>query len=297
MNAENNTIKIDNHSIKLSHINKILFPKSKISKEDVISYYAKIANYFLPFVKDHLIVMHRFPDGITKDGFYQKQIPNFFPKWIARKQINLKKGEKQSLVLIDQKASLVYLANQAVLVFHSWLSSIHAIKKPDKIVFDLDPSGNSLKELRFAARKIKEIMKEHTLNSFVMTTGSRGYHVVIPIIPEHSFDKVHAFAKHIAHKLAEKYKDRFTIEINIAKRKGRIFIDYLRNSYGQTSVACYSLRAKEGAPVATPLDWDELGKTKPQQYTIKNIFKRLAHKKKLPWHDFYKKQKKLHLDI
>jgi bifunctional non-homologous end joining protein LigD len=290
-----NSVKIDNHVIELSHLDKKLYPK--YTKEDVIHYYEKISPYFVPHVKNHLIVMHRYPDGIeSKKAFYQKQIPNYFPKWIKRKEIELKKGEKQSLVLIDKTADLVFLADQAVLVLHSWLSSVPAINKPDKIVFDLDPHGKDIRGLRFAARKLKKIMEEHGLKPFIMTTGSRGYHVVAPIIAEHTFEKVHAFTRHISTQLSIRYSQDFTVEINKAKRKGRIFIDYLRNSFGQTSVAPYSLRAKEHAPVATPIHWEELGKTDPQKYTIKNIFKRLKRKHD-PWKDFSKSAKKLVLDI
>lgn len=286
---------INNHQITLSHLDKIFYPKNKITKKDVIDYYEKIAPYFLAHVKDHPIVMHRFPDGIKGADFYQKQVPDSFPNWIKRTTVPLKKGEKQILAVIDDTASLVYMANQAVLVFHSWLSTDKNVNKPTKIVFDLDPEGSDLKNLRFAAKKLKLMLEKHGLTPFIMTTGSRGYHIVAPIVPEHTFETVHAFAKHIANELAEQYSDKFTVEMNKAKRKGRIFIDYLRNSYGQTSVACYSLRAKEGAPIATPLEWSELSKTKPQQYTIKNIFKRLARKKD-PWKDFEKKAKKL-IDI
>src|SRR3990167_338078 len=287
--------KIDNHTIELSNLNKVIFPKSAITKDDVISYYDKIAQYFLPHVKNHLIVMRRFPDGITTDGFYQKQIPSYFPTWISYEKIELKKGDDQELVLIDKAATLVYLANQAVLEFHSWLSSVKDIHKPDKIVFDLDPSGNDLKILRLAAKKLKKIIENHGLKPFLMTTGSRGYHIITPIIPEHTFEKVHNFVKHISHTLSTEYNDHFTVEISKSKRKGRVFIDYLRNSYGQTSVAPYSLRAKEGAPVATPIDWSELSKTEPQKYNLKNIFKRLSRKKD-PWVDFEKSAKKLDLD-
>jgi bifunctional non-homologous end joining protein LigD len=236
--------------------------------------------------------MQRFPDGIAKEGFYQKQIPDYFPDWVAHKEVTLKKGDKQSLVVIDNRDSLVYLANQGVLVFHAWLSTTDAIHNPDKIVFDLDPSGSDVKSLRFAAQKLKKILESYKLDSFIMTTGSRGYHVVVPLIPDHPFEKVHVFAKSVAQQLVEQYPDRFTIEINKVKRKKRVFIDYLRNSFGQTSVAPYSLRAVEKAPVATPIAWTDLSKTKPQQYTMKNIFKRLARKKD-PWSDFEKKRQKL----
>ncbi len=288
------TKKEKSKQITFSHLEKIYYPQSNITKEDVITYYLKIAPHFLALAGEHLFVMQRFPDGIHHEGFYQKQIPDYFPRWIKRKKIMLYKGDSQSLVVIDSKETLAYLANQGVLVFHSWLSSIASVKKPDKIVFDLDPSGADLKTVKQAARLIKTALEEHNLVPFIMTTGSQGYHVVTPIVPHHSFTKVHAFAKRIAHEVAVEYDRLFTVEVSKSKRKRRVFIDYLRNSYGQTSVACYSLRAIEGAPIATPLAWSELARSRPQQYTIKNIFKRLRTKKD-PWYNFRKSAKMLDL--
>ena len=296
MNKQKISITVENHTIELSNLDKVLFPKSGITKGQIVAYYQKIAPFFLAYAGAHLIVMHRFPDGIGTPGFYQKQVSDYFPSWIKRKKIMLKTQEEQSLVVLDSKAALVYLANQAVLVFHSWVSSQNNIHKPDKIVFDVDPSKNSLSEIRFAARKIKKMLEDNGLKPFVMTTGSRSYHVVTPIVPDHSFKQVNAFAKQICKELVNDYPDRFTVEMSKSKRNGRIFLDYLRNSFGQTSVACYSLRALEGAPVATPLDWNEFAKTKPQQYTIKNIFKRLARKKD-PWKDFSAHATTLNLDL
>lgn len=280
------SLRIDDHTITLSNLDKILFPKSGITKGQVIAYYQKIAPFFLTHAKNHLIVMHRFPDGIHQ-GFYQKQIPDYFPAWIKRKKIVLRTQEEQTLVVLDSSAALVYLANQAVLVFHSWLSSQSSITKPDKMVFDIDPADHTLTEIRFAVKKLKAVLEEHKLKPFVMTTGSRSYHVVVPLLPKHTYESVRSFAKHICRELADNYPERFTIDMSKSKRRGRIFLDYLRNSFGATSVACYSLRALEGAPIATPLAWTELSTTKPQQYTIKNIFKRLARKKD-PWKDFAK---------
>lgn len=280
--------------MKVSNSEKILFSKSKISKQDLVDYYTKISPYFLKHVKNHLIVLQRFPNGIDAPSFYQKQISDYFPSFITHKTIRLKKGSSQTLTLIDSKKSLTYLANQATIVFHSWLSNVENPNKPDKIVFDLDPAKKDLKLLRFAALEIKKIIESHKLHPFVMTTGSRGYHVVVPIIPEHSFAKVHNFAKKIAMEVAQKYPKILTTHVNIKTRKGRIFIDYLRNSYGQTSVAAYSVRALEKAPVATPISWQELFKTVPQKYTIQNIFKRLKTKGDV-WKNFRAHAKKLYL--
>lgn len=276
--------------IELTHLDKIIFPQDNFTKKDIITYYQRIAPFLLPHLKDHLIVMQRFPEGISHEGFYQKQISDYFPSWIQRKKIILKKGDEQSLLLINTIDDLAYLANQNVLVFHSWLSPIKSIDKPDKIVFDLDPDNNTLQEIRTIARAIKLIAEQHNLHPFIMTTGSKSYHVVIPIIPQHAFETIHDFAKTIAGQVAEQYHKICTIDLAKTERTHKIFIDYLRNSYGQTSIAPYSLRALPGAPIATPLEWKELATTPPQKYTIKNIFKRLARKQD-PWKYFNKKAK------
>jgi bifunctional non-homologous end joining protein LigD len=281
-----------NHVVEFSHLDKIYFPKAGITKKDVIEYYKKIFDYLYPHVQDRLIVMHRYPDGIDGENFSQKQIPDYFPDWIDRETIDLKKGEKQTLVIISNKETLVYLANQAVLVYHAWLSMRDQVNKPNKIVFDFDPSDNNIKALRFVVIKVKEKLEELGLSTFLMTTGSRGYHIIVPIIPEHSFEVVQAFAKNIAYQIAREYPQYATIEMSESKRGDKIFIDYLRNSYGQTSVVPYSLRAREGAPVATPLDWDELENTAPQKYTMQNIFKRLAQKDDV-WGDIMQYAKKI----
>lgn len=268
-----------------THLNKIIFPQDMLSKKDIINYYQKIAPFLLPHIKNHLMVMQRFPKGINQEGFYQKQISDYFPSWIQRKTINLKKGDKQTIMLINTQEDLAYLTNQNALVFHSWLSSIQQIEKPDKIIFDLDPDNNSLQDIQTIAKTIKFIIEEQKLNPFIMTTGSKGYHIAIPIQPKHSFEKIHEFAKSIAQIVAQQHPKICTSDISKEQRRNKVFIDYLRNSYGQTSVAPYSLRALPKAPIATPIEWNELSKTLPQKYTIKNIFKRLSHKQD-PWKDF-----------
>ncbi len=283
----------DEKSISLSHLSKLLFPQDDITKQKVIEYYQKIAPWLLPLGKDHFVVMNRFPDGIDQDGFYQKQISEYFPDWINRKKILLKKGSYQELLFLTTKDDLVYLANQNVVEFHSWLSLIDRPNYPDKMVFDLDPDrNNSLQDMYIVARALKKLIESYRLTAFIMTTGSQGYHVVVPIFPEHTFDIVHNFAKKLGHIIEMQYPNICTIQASKKNRKGKIFIDYLRNSYGQTSIAPYSLRAKKGAPVATPIDWNELKKTSPGKYTIFNIFKRLAHKKD-PWQNFAKKRQKI----
>ncbi len=280
--------------MKITNPDKIWFPKPIITKQQIIHYYDQISPFFLKYVKNHLIVMHRFPNGIDHESFYQKQIPDYFPASVKRKTIMLKKKEKQTLVLVSSKKSLQYLVNQGTIIFHSWLSKATQPNKPDKIIFDFDPTNKDMKSLRFAVFAMKKLLQKYQLESFVMTTGSHGFHVVVPIKPKHNFEATHVFAKKIAQELVDLHPTMLTINPIIKKRKGKIFIDYLRNSYGQTSVAAYSVRAHPKAPVATPITWSALNRTVPQQFTIFNIFTKLK-KSGDAWKDFEKKRNNLHL--
>lgn len=283
---EKQFIKAGGQSVEITHGDKIIYPKDKLSKLDIASYYLKIANTMLPHAKDRVISMQHFPDGIKGENFYQKRVPDYFPSWIKTIKVKLHEaGGSEEVVVVEKPADLVYLANQTVLPFHLWLSRINKINNPDKIVFDLDPPrGGSFKSLRFAAEKIKEKFEKMHLSVFIMTTGAHGFHVCIPINPTKSFDEVRKFTHEFATELAKEYPKQLTTETHIASRRGRIFIDYLRNSYGQTSVCPYSLRAIDGAPIAAPFRWSELGRINPQSVNIKNLSSHL--KSGDPWKNF-----------
>jgi len=281
---EDTKIKVGKYTFNISHPRKVLYPEQGITKKNVVEYYKRISETMLPHIKGRLLVMHRFPDGIDGEDFYQKTVPDYFPDWIKRKSIQLEKGGTDLMMLIEKAADLVYLAGQACLVPHIWLSTESKLHRPDKIIFDLDPEGNGFEKVKSVAKKMKHIFEEMNLKPFVMTTGSKGLHVVSPIKRDHTFDEVREFAKKTAQRISEEDPDEVTIETHKKKRKGRLFLDYLRNAYGQTAVAPYALRALRGAPVAAPLDWEELEDSdlNPQSYTIENIFRRLGNKKD-PW--------------
>lgn len=257
--------------------NRVLFPKSGITKGDLINYYEKIAPTMLPYMKNRLISMQRFPGGIDQEGFYQKDASEYFPKWIKRVSVKKQDGGRVNYVVCNNAATLVYLANQACITNHIWLSRIDKLEIPDRMIFDLDPSECNFTKIRQGALILKKYLEDLGLCAFAMTTGSKGIHVVVPLKRKYSFDTVRQFAKNIAETLVNKYPERFTLEMHKQKRGKHIFIDYLRNAFGQTGVAPYSVRAKEKAPVATPLFWKEVSDAKltATKYTIKNIFKRL----------------------
>ena len=275
------------YSVELSNTDKLLFPDSGISKGDLIDYYRNIAEVMLPHLQDRPLTLQRFPDGIDQQGFYQQESSDYFPDWIStRHTARADDGDAVQHVLCNNQATLVYLANQAVITLHGWLARAPRITRPDRLIFDLDPADNDFTAVRRAARQVAELMQALGMSPFVMTTGSRGLHVVAPLRAEADFDSVRSLAQDMAALLAERHADALTVEQRKNKRRGRIYLDVMRNSYGQTAVSPYSVRALPGAPVATPLDLAELGDRRldPQRWHLKNILRRLGQKDD-PWAD------------
>jgi len=280
-------MELTNHNTTLTHKDKILFPKSHITKYHVFEYYKTIADHMIPYLKNRPLTMQRFPEGLRADGFFQKHMPSYFPDWIPT--VNVKKVDGWvNQILCNTADTLLYLVNQEVLTFHIALSKIDNIEYPDKLIFDLDPPENNFALVVEAANALRQLLEgELELSTYVMTTGSRGLHVVIPLKSEENFDDIHEFSKMVSNYISHKYPESFTTAIRKDQRKGRLYIDYLRNSYGQTSVAPFSIRAIENAPIATPINWNELENKafNAQFYNINNIFKRLE-KTEDPWKDF-----------
>jgi bifunctional non-homologous end joining protein LigD len=227
--------------------------------------------------------MQRFPDGIGEQGFFHKDAPDYFPDWIARAKLRKENGSVNH-ILANDAATLVYLANQGCITPHVGLSRADRVDHPDRLIFDLDPSNDDFAMVRTAAKAIRELCEDLELTTFVQTTGSRGLHVVVPLDGSADFAMARDFARRLSEYLAARQSDALTVEQRKDSRKDRVFLDYLRNAYGQTAVAPYAVRAREGAPVATPLDWPEaMAKDlRPDGYTIGNIFRRLAQKDD-PW--------------
>lgn len=279
------TITLDGHSFELSNLDKTYFPKDGLHKKHLVNYYRRIAEVMLPYMQHRPLSMQRFPDGIDGEGFYQKEVPDYFPEWIERAMIPVEsEGESQPQVVCNDAATLVYMANQGCITPHVWLSTTSKLQHPDRLIFDLDPPGDGFDLVQAAARSLRAALEDFGLTPFVMTTGSRGLHVVAPLDGSTDFDTVRHFARTLAERLAEQEPDHFTTETRKAKREGRLFLDYLRNAYGQTAVVPYAVRPLTGAPVATPLEWEELDQPDlgAQSYTLANIFRRLGQKDD-PW--------------
>jgi len=270
--------------VETSSEDKVLYPDAGITKRQVIEYYRRVAEYALPFVEDRFLTLQRFPGGLEEDGFYQQARADYFPDFVEGRCADRVGGGEVEHISVRNTAGLVYLANQNTLTFHAWLSRRDRLHHPDRMVIDLDPPDHDFGPVRDAARLAGELLRELGLTPYVMTTGSRGLHVVVPLDRSAGFDTVRDFAARVAGALATRHPDRLTVEQRKSRRKGRLYLDVMRNAYGQTAVIPYSLRAKPGAPVATPLDWDELGNGEldAQTYHIGNLFRRLGQIE-APW--------------
>ncbi|MGD2057936.1 MAG: non-homologous end-joining DNA ligase [Anaerolineales bacterium] len=272
-------MKIGRHEIDISNREKVFFPESGITKGDLIDYYQVIADVMLPHMQDYAVSMQRFPDGLEADGFFNKDAPDYFPDWIDRVHFPKREGGSFEAPIVGTTSALVYLADQAVITFHRYLARCDDLEKPDKMIYDLDPPEGiqDYQSVREAALDLRSVLEEIDLTSFVQTTGSEGFHVVVPLDREQDFDGVREFATDLARVLVSRHSDKYTLEQRKKKREGRIFLDMLRNAYGATSVAPYSVRALPGAPVATPITWDELQDgASPRDWTLENIKMRLG---------------------
>ncbi|MFW6322340.1 MAG: non-homologous end-joining DNA ligase [Guyparkeria sp.] len=279
--------RIGGHEIDIDNRDKTLFPGDGITKGDLIDYYRDVAEHLLPHISDRPLTLQRFPDGLGEDGFYQQRAPDHFPDWLDTRSLRRADGsERIGHILCNDTASLVYLANLATISIHRWLARAPRFTRPDCVVFDLDPAGDDFTPVRDAARHVADLMQALDVTPFVMTTGSRGLHVIAPLAPELDFDAVREIAAGMARHLADRQPETLTTEQRKDKRHGRLYLDVMRNAYGQTAVAPYSLRARPGAPVATPLSLDELdrGDLGPQDYHIGNLFRRLGQTGD-PWAD------------
>jgi bifunctional non-homologous end joining protein LigD len=271
--------------VEISNPDKVLFPAVGLTKADLAGYYERIAGPMVPHLRNRPISMHRFPDGVDAGGFFHKDVPDHFPHWINRVRVRKADGSLTQAVVCDAE-TLVYLADQACITPHVWLSRSDRLEHPDRMVFDLDPSGKDFGAVRRAARSIGELLDELDLPRFAMTTGSRGIHVWVPLKRRHDFDYVRSFARDVARLMERRDPELVTTEQRKRKRGGRILIDVMRNAYAQTAVPPYAVRPHPKAPVATPIPWEELSdsRLRPDRWTVRNVFSRLARRDD-PWRE------------
>ncbi|GHB16442.1 ATP-dependent DNA ligase [Streptomyces viridiviolaceus] len=257
------TVRAGRHTVGVHRPDKVLFPGGdggggeEYTKSDLVDYYRAVAPFMLPHLRGRPLMLERHPDGVDGPRFMQKNTPDTYPEWITRVEV-AKEGGTVCHTVCDDSATLLYLADQAALTLHRWLSRADDLGRPDRMVFDLDPAGDDFASVREAARLLGELLDALKLPSGLMTTGSRGLHVVVPLNGHQDFDEVREFAREVADTLATAHPDRLTTAARKKDRGDRLYLDVQRNAYAQTAVAPFTVRALPGAPVATPLSWDEL---------------------------------------
>lgn len=254
-------VRAGRRTVEVKRVDKVLFPGGGGAKEytkgDLVDYYRSVAEFMLPHLRGRPLMLERHPDGIDGPQFMQKNTPEHYPDWISRVEVAKENGTVCHTVC-DDVATLVYLADQACLTLHRWLSRTGQVDRPDRLVFDLDPAGDDFGQVRQAAALLGELLDELRLPSALMTTGSRGLHIVVPLKGEEDFDQVREFARDVADTLADAHPDRLTTAARKKDRGDRLYLDVQRNAYAQTAVAPYTVRPRPGAPVATPLTWSHL---------------------------------------
>ncbi|QQC92282.1 non-homologous end-joining DNA ligase [Streptomyces alfalfae] len=304
------TVRAGRHTVKLNRPGKVLFPAPDAdgdrdgdggasraasgdrsgtggeghTKADLFDHYRSVAPFMLPHLRGRPLMLERHPDGVTGPRFMQKDTPDHYPEWIRRAEV-AKQGGTVTHTVCDDTATLLFLADQACVTLHRWLSRTGEIDHPDRLVFDLDPAKDDFAAVRDAARLLGGLLDDIGLPYALMTTGSRGLHVVVPLNGRHDFDDVRGFAKDVADTLAAAHPDQLTTAARKEARGDRLYLDVQRNAYAQTAVAPFSVRAAPGAPVAMPIAREQLDDpaVHARHWTIDNA---LEQARSDPWADF-----------
>ena len=261
----------------ITHPEKVLFPDDGITKGDLAAYYEAMSRVILPHLRGRPVTMERYPTGIAKKGFWQKDVSKGFPEWLERVEVPKKGGVVHHPVITD-KRSLLWMTNQNTITQHVWTSRVPDLTHPDICVFDLDPSRDDAADVRAAALDLRRLLEELGLPSWIKTSGSKGFHIVVRLDGRATTGEVARFADGVAALLIRRAPERFTQEFSKADRHGRIYVDTGRNGYSATFAAAYTVRAKPGAPVSAPCTWDEIerGEAGPQTFNLRNMPARLA---------------------
>ncbi len=274
--------------VRLTHPDRVIYPDQGLTKLDLARYFVSVADRLLPHLRDRPLSLVRCTSGAAGDCFYQKHLGPGFPKSIERVEIEEKEGGTGLYGVAGSAAAVVALVQMGVLEIHTWGARRDRLERPDRLVFDLDPdAGLPWERVVEAARELRGRLDELGLRGFLKTTGGKGLHVVVPLVRRHSWDEVHDFTSALADDLVLRRPEAYVATAAKEKRRGKIFLDVLRNTRGATAVAPYSTRAKSGAPVSTPIAWDELSADlRSDRYTVANLPARLAALERDPWEDY-----------
>ena len=267
-------------TIACSNVDRVMFPADGITKGELIAYYRDVAELMVPELRGRPLSVVRYTKGIDRGGFFQKHYQKHFPAWLD----HVAAGTKTIVdyPIVDNPAGVVYLANQGSIEFHVWTSRKDALDRPDMIVFDLDPPEGRFDLARRAAGWLRSVLDELALPAFVKVTGSKGLHVIAPLDDAATFDEVGALATRIGAQLCRRHPDDLTMEFYKKDRRGRLFVDVMRNAIGATLVAPYSLRGRPGAPVSAPIAWSELDDVSADGIRLRDLRARLDRRGD-PW--------------
>ena len=272
--------------IEITNSSKIIYPNEKITKLDVVNYYSEVSTLMLPYLKNRLLSVIRCHQGIKGECFFKKHPTT------ERKYLNIFKIQNDEYFYLNDSKQIVYQAQMGTVEFHTWGSNIKNLDKPDIMTFDLDPDEKlSLEKLRQGVWHLKEVLDLLKLKSYLKTSGGKGYHILVPFSYSNSYEKLNEFSKNVALLMEQKWPKLYTSNIRKEDRKGKIFVDYLRNNFGATCVAPFSLRAREGAKISFPIDWKDLEKISPNEIDIFNYKKYFD---KNIWKDFFIQKQKIY---
>ena len=306
MAEERVNVRVGARTLSLSNLAKVLWPRDRYTKGDLIDYYRAVAPYALPHLRERPLTLQRYPNGIDGEAFFEKQMPRGMPDWVDRITIPTPGGTRSHVTfpMCNDAPSLVYVANLAAIVLHIWTSRAGALDEPDFVIFDLDPGERcTLKTLTTVALEVRDLLEAIGLKPLVKTTGGYGLHVVVPLASGYSYETAKIFAELVARRAAAELGEAATLARTIAKRpQTAVYIDFVQVGQGKTIVAPYSVRARDGAPVSTPLHWSEVealarrrGSVAPADifatYTMATTPKRLEREGDLWGSKVWKKQR------
>ena len=290
MSRDGGTRIVDGKSVPFTHPDKALFGAGGATKATLAAYYQRVWPRMAALLADRPVTIKRYPRGLGAGGFYQRRAQDWFPPWVRTAALPMKDDPRKVVheVVVDSPATAVFLVNIGALEIHASLARAKAPDIADQMIFDLDPPGDYTDDVRRVAVDFRDMLEALGLPVFVKTTGSRGFHVTIPLKPQFSFDATRRLARALGERMIASNPELLTLNARKAARKGRILIDIWRNAYAQTAVAPYSTRARARATVATPLAWDEMTQgVHPRHWTIHNIEERLERPD--PWADFFRR--------
>lgn len=256
--------------MEISNPDKVLFPDAGLTKRDLVEYYQSVGDRMLQFVADSPLTLERYPNGIDKKGFRQKNASDHFPDLIGRVEIPKRDDGVTTYPTVDSVEGLAYLANQGTITFHPWTSRLPDLSTPNFLVLDLDPTEGDVDGVRHVAKTARSVLEAFDLDSMLVTSGSKGFHIWVPIEPSHDFDTVGPVARALSGLVVDQ-DERATTEFLKEDRAGRVFVDWLRNAPGSSIASPWSVRTRPQAPVATPIPWEDLDHTTPDQWKLPDV--------------------------